>query len=617
MTSDQFDALVNKLDWQARSSPHLYRTKVLLLAVLGNVYAAGALIGIAAFMVGAVVALKALAVKVLLVCGVFIGQVLKSLWVKVAPPQGAEAYPFRSPELFAMIDDLRHKLHAPRFHHVLITEEHNAGVIQVPRFGLFGGHRNYLLLGLPLMKTLSIEQFRAVLAHEFGHLARGHGRFGNWIYRQRLRWAQLLDSLERQPHHGDFLFKPFYNWFSAYFNAYTFPLARANEYEADAASVRLTSPKAVAEALTGADVIAAYLSERYWPKIHRQADDLPRPEMTPFFSMDQQVCADVDPVSAKDWLERAVAAKTSSYNTHPSLTDRLHAIGAKPLLAPPAPGEAADRLLGEAGHDLVEAFDRHWQDAIRPSWEERHRKVQVDRVTVAELDAKCESGAELTIEEAFTRALLTESVRDQADAALEQFRALHARAPANPLHCLALGSRLLNRDDDAGIEIIKGAIKMDDQIAVQAAEAMRDYNWRHGRKKDAEGWHDYLLARAKPLQAAEKERNELLPSNTFLSHGLSEQQLAEFKVQVRAIGDIRRAYLVRKDVKYFPERVCYILAYRITPWYGFSSKSRNATVQQAIHREVKFPGETIIVLVDGNLKHFEKKMKKVKAARIK
>jgi len=54
-------------------------------------------------------------------------------------------------------------------------------VVQSPREGIVGWPRNYLLIGLPLMKTLSVDQFEAVLAHELGHVARGHGKVSNWI----------------------------------------------------------------------------------------------------------------------------------------------------------------------------------------------------------------------------------------------------------------------------------------------------------------------------------------------------------------------------------------------------------------------------------------------------
>jgi hypothetical protein len=36
-------------------------------------------------------------------------------------------------------------------HEVLVTPEFNASIAQVPRLGVFGWHRNYLRIGLPLM----------------------------------------------------------------------------------------------------------------------------------------------------------------------------------------------------------------------------------------------------------------------------------------------------------------------------------------------------------------------------------------------------------------------------------------------------------------------------------
>lgn len=110
---------------------------------------------------------------------------------------------------------------------MLLSDDFNAAVTQVPRLGIFGWPRNYLLLGLPLMKVLSREQFKAVLAHEYGHLAGGHARLSNWIYRQRQRWGKLLNALSEYQGYGSFLFLPFLRWYTPYFNAFSFPLARA------------------------------------------------------------------------------------------------------------------------------------------------------------------------------------------------------------------------------------------------------------------------------------------------------------------------------------------------------------------------------------------------------
>ena len=50
---------------------------------------------------------------------------------------------------------------------------------------------NYLTVGLPLLLAIDRPRILAVMAHEYGHLRGGHGRFAAWIYRTRLSWARL------------------------------------------------------------------------------------------------------------------------------------------------------------------------------------------------------------------------------------------------------------------------------------------------------------------------------------------------------------------------------------------------------------------------------------------
>ena len=92
---------------------------------------------------------------------------------------------------------------------------------------MFGWLNNYLVLGLPLLRALSPAEFRAVLAHEFGHLSGKHGRFSGWIYRVRQTWIQILVSVHQERSYASFLFEPFLEWYAPYLNAYSFVLARA------------------------------------------------------------------------------------------------------------------------------------------------------------------------------------------------------------------------------------------------------------------------------------------------------------------------------------------------------------------------------------------------------
>jgi Zn-dependent protease with chaperone function len=619
MTNEQFEALVGRLEHQAQSKPGRYRLKVFLLAMLGNAYVGAMLLLIIALMavlLASIMVLKAFAVKLIILVGFFLWMIVKALWVKIDPPVGTEIKPREAPELFAMIDGLRRQLSAPRFHHVLITDDFNAGVVQSPRLGIFGWPRNYLLLGLPLMKTLTEEQFKAVLAHEFGHLAKGHGRVSNWIYRQRVRWGRLLAVLDATESKGSFLFKPFLTWFAPYFNAYSFPMARANEYEADATSARITSPQAAAAALTSVNVVGSYLAERYWPQIYKQADEQPQPGFAPYFGLGQGVATELDDVSVQAWLDQAIARPTDLADTHPALSDRLKAIGAPPRLALPAVGQAADRLLGDALQAITESFDRRWTDHILPSWEERYRQVQDDRRQLAELNARLEDGSELTVQEAYDRARLTETIGDDVDDALAQFRALHQRAPDNALACFGLGVRLLSRDDANGCALVEHAMSLDENMIVNGCEQLRDYHWRNGRKEEAHAWHQRLVERSQLLEAAIEERSQVWLSDRFERHGLSEDVVDELRAALMAIPGLRKAYLVRKRVEHLAHLPCYVLGYRVTGFFQLHSKRRAMEVLRQIQESVPFPGETLIINVEGGNYRFGRKFRWMRGARI-
>lgn len=619
MTDEQFAALVGKLDEKAKRDPDGYRRRVLLMALLGNAYLGVMLVLVAALFALALVSvvwLKAAGVKLALVVGFFLWMVLKALWVKLAPPEGTELTARDAPQLFAMIEELRRALRSPRFHRVLVTDDLNAGVVQSPRLGIFGWPRNYLLIGLPLAKALSVEQFKAVLAHEFGHLAKGHGRMSNWIYRQRLRWSRLMETLEQAESMGLFLFRPFLRWYAPCFNAYSYPLARANEFEADATSARLTSQRAAAEALTAVNVVGSYLSERYWPQIVRKADELPQPSFAPFSRMGPHVAREIDEKSMQGWLEQALARKTTLDDTHPSLTERLGALGEEARLALPRVEAAADRLFGRALEGITQAFDKRWQDGILPSWHERHREAQEGRRRLAELDEKHVSGAELSLQEAYDRALMTESWGNKPNACIEQLRTLHGRAPDDPVLHYALGVRLLGRDDESGMALLKRAMERDPSEIVRCCEALRGYCWRKERKDEAHEWHRRMSERIELERAAAKERDAVRTSDKFERHDLSAEALAQMQAQLRTVPGLRKAYFVRKRVKHMPERTAYVLGFSVGGLLPWGKKGSTQIVLQRIQELVSFPGETMILSVEGENYRFGRKFRWMRGSRI-
>ncbi len=147
MTTEEFTALVARLEARAQEYPRAYQARILLLALLGYVYILAAL--------GVALLLSLVHPALFLGVGLPLAfLVFRALWIRVPVPQGVPIESQDAPRLFRAVEHIRERLNFPRFHRLLVVDDFNAGVNQVPRLGLLGWHRNYLLLGLPLLMGL-------------------------------------------------------------------------------------------------------------------------------------------------------------------------------------------------------------------------------------------------------------------------------------------------------------------------------------------------------------------------------------------------------------------------------------------------------------------------------
>lgn len=619
MQHEQFSALVKRLDGFAKRAPQRYQWTVMLLACLGSLYiysVLGLMVVLFTALLFSIAILKAIAIKFILVLGSFLWMIIKALWVKLDAPQGIEIKREQAPLLFAMLDELQRKLKAPRFHYVLLDNEFNACVVQIPRLGIFGWSRNYLCIGMPLLKSLSAAQFKAVLAHEYGHLSKGHGRLSNWIYCQRLRWERLANILNANNSRASFLFKPFLNWFAPYFSAYSFPLARNNEFAADMTSAQLTSSQAAAQALTNTRIIDSYFSERYWPALHRQARDLPQPNFAPYTTMGQELPQQIETSDIEKWLTQAMAVETNIYDTHPALKERLAALAQGPQLSIPTAAESAAQLLEPTLTCFTSQLDEQWKNNIGSAWKERYEEIQTGRSQLAELNFKVEQNETLSIEEALTRARLTEDIAEDQDATITQLKTLYERASGHVEVCFALGSRLLNKKDPQGCGLMKEAMELDEEATRGACEWLRDYYHQIGEVNEAQHWHERLIARAELEYADQQERNTLHLTDKFLAHDLDAQQLATLQNALHKIKSLRKVFLCKKQLTHLPKKPLYIVTFNATAWYQWYSKSRVANLLQQLQQCPALPGETLIVCIDAQHRRFRRKVNKIKGARI-
>jgi len=624
MTHEQFDTLVRHVEAYARAHRGGYRARVAALALLGYAYVwLILLICLAALVFLVWVALNTRSLNfalgkfglVLLVLVYVIG---RALWVRFEAPVGVPLAEENAPAIFALVDELCRELRTPRFHDILLTDDFNAAVSQQPRLGPLGWYRNYLLLGLPLMQALSPEEFRAVLAHELGHLSREHGRFGAWIYRVRVAWMRLVQQLEAERHWGYKLFDWFLKRWAPYFNAYSFVMAREQEYEADRFAGRVAGREEMGRALVALEVQGARLSRAYWPALFRRAAAQPEPPGGVFQSLRDTVRAPFAAVDARRWLGAALNRRTGNEDTHPSLADRLKALGvAAPspdgLLRGASGAAAADRYLGTALPRLAEGVETLWREAVEPGWRAKHQADARGQARLRELEAKAVAGP-LALTEAAERADLVLGLLGE-EAAIEPLRAVLQLEPDHAAANYALGEVLLDRHDDAGVQHIERAVTRDPSARAQGYERIWAFYEAEGRATEAAEYRRRAWQQGDLLELAGPERQDVSGRDTFLPHELSEAELVPIRAAVAAAEDVAEAYLVRKAVQHMPELPLYVLGVKMRlPWYRYRSQTKEQGLVDRLAQEVPLPGQWLIVALNDHTAKIRKKMRKVPGA---
>ncbi|MGZ7075396.1 MAG: M48 family metallopeptidase, partial [Candidatus Angelobacter sp.] len=251
-----------------------------------------------------------------------------------------------APQLFDLIEDVAARLDvkAPFEIHLVTTA---TAFIRAER-SCTGRVRTLSIgIGMPLFAWLSEAELSAVIAHEFGHFVGGDTSLTPWVYRTRSSIGAAIHALDDSVFFLDEPFRRYGQWFLRLSSA----VSRAQEYSADALGARHFGAAAACAALE-----KIHLLEPMWFAYfhHDLAPALGCGARMPVFEGYRRFCA-ASPRrrEVQEAIDNAEDRSVTPYDTHPSLEERLAALGAGGARRMPPPANCA-ALLG--GEERIEAM---------------------------------------------------------------------------------------------------------------------------------------------------------------------------------------------------------------------------------------------------------------------
>ncbi len=548
MTEEQFDQLVAALERKYQNRQPALARRSVVLALCGYLGLAFFLLAGLSLAVGAIAMVIYVPNLITIKLGAVIGipaivvtwAIVRGLWVRLDAPTGLPVTRKDSPALFGLIKSISKQAGGVTFDHVLLTGDLNAAVVQVPRLGVFGWYKTYLLLGVPLMDAMAPDEFTAVLAHEFAHLSHQHGRLGSWLYRLRISWVKVMSTLAQ--HGAPRPVIAFIDWFWPRFNASAFVLSRAQEYQADAFAAKVTSAHSLGFGLQRLVVESRRLDDGFWSSIGRETNERPKAPEDVFHRMQAFLGTAPDPQLESRWLKGAMAMKTGTADTHPGLKDRLAALGVPAVdgigAAPPA--RASDSFLAEAvAKGARDHFSRQWLMGVGARWEEDHRERRI----VQEL---------LAVSPVTTRAGRWQAIRMRArlyglKSVQPDVVGILAEDLSHPGANFFRGTWLAEDEDPAAIEYLERASARPD-FYYNALSTMAALYTRLGTPGKVTKLKNQANYNAVRLQRAQDERSNARPTDTFLPANLDPDERGNLLAVLARHPEIKGAWIARKKV---------------------------------------------------------------------
>jgi len=286
--------------------------------------------------------------------------------LKFLVPTGLDITKEKFPHLLKLIEELQSEFGNPKIDRIIIRDIYEIRIIKTPRSHMPFLNTSTLIIGLPVLQTMSPLYFRALLARRIGQLSTKHTPVTTRLYFLNDIWAQFKTSCKQSKNVFTKALRYYFQLYSPLYQTVLMPLLQDEELEADSYGMDIVNDRDMIECLVYEEVVTHFLKNKFWPKIYHMAKRSETPEFTPYSQMTKVVKAGITDDEISETIQESLKIEINNPGLMPSLTKRLNHLGhAKPLPPKRLSKTAAEYYLGSSLEKIIQLFDKRWLTKIK------------------------------------------------------------------------------------------------------------------------------------------------------------------------------------------------------------------------------------------------------------
>lgn len=294
--------------------------------------------------------------------------------LKFPPVRGLPLTREMAPGLFDSIKEVRAHFGRPTIEHVVITDQFEIRIESIPKSGVPFRFSNTLVIGLPLLQSLTPDELRCELSRCIGQHSGIIPRMTFFITRSCLLWNQYSDALKNS---GNRLLRVLMFYMASYSRLValvSIPAQRLEEFVADSCAMDYTNEGEVLNTLISASIARMYLESRYWPSVRNMVTRNHGEKIMPFAGVEKVMRKFAAREIRKKWLGYAYHAERRTGDTMPVLKERMEGIGhTKVRSIPIHTVSAADEYFGVFKNRIISIVDKQWCSTTLHQWVKEHK----------------------------------------------------------------------------------------------------------------------------------------------------------------------------------------------------------------------------------------------------